>query len=1359
MYLKITCFIFLFFIAFSCAKCGKVYSRKCYLTKHEHTCLGKGVKKYVCDLCGCYETNDKYNLARHNLVCRNRLVNCCLDDSSFSNSSRISDDEVDGEINNASSPTNARVGPSAFASSSSNIVGSGGNANRKLGNRDFTCDICQRPHGTMASLIEHRRVHSSVPDGLPSSMHNEFGSIHLGSYAFGGRVCDYDLVPNEPCPDVEGFFQMSADLISNLIRSLSRANILQGRMIARARCFKVDEAGIPVEEVFLHFPSFAMDYVDGNGGEEWFANHSTRIKQLLDTFTHNGSKVIFDCIERLYIKFNLMENANGQGMFQLPAKLRKKRRSIINVDAESQCFKYALLSILHYDEVADSQRSSTDSYREWVGELNFGDIDVNNVSISDISKIEKLNNLKINVHVWEGKVLTIRYNNRRVVAPKTVNVLLVHHDGSRHYCGITSLKRLYYNDKNHNSAEFCERCCRSFSCCLRDQSKNALEEHYQFCREGLLQNEVLPSDKTFAYTNYAAEESPVVVCYSDIESYIDPDTKKHYPAMIGLYEVYHEHFTQKREQAKMRSWYKDGCIKKYLEYLEKLVRELHAKSDELSNQPMVISEDEQRAFDAATHCPKCNECFTEEIRHKKARDHCHITGRYRGPLCNKCNWRLRLKRRVLPVVFHNFKGYDGHLICKQAIGEMEGWQLSVIPTTKEKYMSLTARVPVGHDRKGKKIFFNICFLDSFQFLSSSLATLVGTLDHLPITERQMKSLYPAVSDSVIRRKGVFPYSYFDSLSRLDETCLPPIEVFKDDLTGAECSLEDYAHAQRAWSELGCRDFRMYAARYMFLDIYLLSDVFEEFRRVSLREDGLDPVHFISLPGLSYSACFKRSGETIDLLQDIDMVRLFERGIRGGLTYVNRHHVEARIPELGNNQDGNVHLAYIDQNNLYGSSLCRPLPHSEFSWLDEDELKHFSNPQHILDLEDEGDYGYLFEVDLDYPRELHATTADFPLAPGSGYVEEDMFSPFMKSYYTNLCRERNTKATFKPCRKLLLTHYDKEQYVCHFAILKFYLGMGMKLARVRSAIRFRQKRFVESYIVYNSERRAVARNAFEKDYYKLKNNSFFGKTMEDVRKRIDYKLVTSEEKLDKLLSSPLFLDRDIFSESVVGVHMFKAKVVLDKPVFIGQAVLDYSKLEMYNLFYNTLRKCPLIRQPELVGGDTDSFFLALHTNKDVRLADVLVALGQFFDSSNYPRDHPLYSAANRAKLGCFKDEAAGKVIEEMILLRPKMYSMKFLGEEQSIKRAKGISRHLVASTSHQTYRDAFLHQTETRYHMTVLRSQLHSVQTVTFRKRGLSAWEDKRCWLDANSSLPHGSELCGLPPKRRRVFPVPISGDV
>ena len=1316
--------------AFLCENCGKSFTLNANLIQHQKRCLTSG-EILTCDMCGKYQTRKMSNIKRHRLVCLKRAKDgMCSDDDS-----------------------NVNVGASC---SNSSRVSAGPLC------KDFTCDICRRPHGNMTELIVHRNVHSSVPTGIPTAISNDFSSIQLSKHAFGGHVLEYDLMSHQPCSDVLQFFQMSTDLIRNLVSSLSPTNVLQGRMVARTRYFRVNDEGRRIEEVFLYFPSLPISLVDGDG-ETWYDSHSRRIIELVDTMNRNSSNLEFDSIERVYVKFTLRDNVDGQGVFTLPPKLGKKRQAIVNVNTTSECFKYALLSVLHYNDVPNQQRLNKDSYEEWVGELNFGNIDVNNISINDIPQIERLNKLKINLHVWEGaSTLTIRYNARHVIAPKTVNVLLVSYQGLQHYCGIVSLKKLYWNpDKSHNVSEFCERCCRQFSSWRNKKAgvEESLAEHYRYCQEGRLQIEALPSDKNFSYRDLSAEESPVAVCYSDIESYITPETKKHCPYAIGMHTQWHAHFNAKREQATMRTWAGENCLQKYLVYLDRFVRELDAQMEALTSQSMIIAPTEQRLFNNATHCPKCKAAFTKEGSHVKVRDHCHITGKYRGPLCFLCNCRLRLKRRILPVVFHNFKGYDGHLICKQAVGEMPGWHLKVIPVTREKYMSMRVNVEVGKTATGKVRYFQIIFLDSYQFLSSSLGALAATLDSLPLTEQRMRARFPGISDAVIRRKGVFPYSYFDSPARLQDSCLPPIEKFKDDLTGAECTSDEYAHAQRAWSELGCRTFREYLVGYLHLDIYLLTDIFEKFRQVTLQEDGLDPVHFVSLPGLSYMACFKRSGETIDLLQDIDMVRLFERGIRGGLTFVNKHQVEARIPELGNNQDGNVHLAYIDQNNLYGSSLCRPLPHSEFTWVEPDELEHLSNPSEILKLEDEADYGYLFEVDLEYPSELHAATADFPLAPEGAYIEEDMFSPFMRTLFDEMCAARACPNKYQSYRKLLLTQYAKESYVCHYSILKFYLGMGMKLVRVRSAIRFRQKRFVEPYIRYNSSRRAEARNAFEKDYYKLKNNSFFGKTMEDVRHRIDYRLLTRWDKTERLISSPLFVDIDIFSETVVGVHMFRAKVMLNKPVYIGQAVLDYSKLEMYNLYYNVLRKCPLIRQPELVGGDTDSFFLAIHTHKSILLHDVLTDLAKYFDSSNYPQDHPLYSVANKAKLGCFKDEAAGKVIEEMILLRPKMYSMKYLGQESAIKRAKGISRHLVASTSHDSYREAYLSQRETSYDMTILRSKLHTIQTVTFRKRGLSAWEDKRCWLDANTSVPHGSSLSGIPAKRRRVYPTPYSGDV
>lgn len=362
---------------------------------------------------------------------------------------------------------------------------------------------------------------------------------------------------------------------------------------------------------------------------------------------------------------------------------------------------------------------------------------------------------------------------------------------------------------------------------------------------------------------------------------------------------------------------------------------------------------------------------------------------------------------------------------------------------------------------------------------------------------------------------------------------------------------------------------------------------------------------------------------------------------------------------------------------------------------------------------------------------------------------------MKSFQQTL----NPNKQFKPTRKLLLTQFNKEHYVVHFSILKFYLRMGLILENVHKVVKYKQKRWLKPYIEYNSNKRAQAVNTFEKDFYKLKNNALFGKCMEDTRKRICYKLVNNEAKLLKLISSPYFNARDIINEDIVGVHMLKSKVILDKPIFVGQAVLDYSKLEMYNLYYRILPQCPLIKKLELVGGDTDSFFLTIATDINISLLDVFNNLSQHIDTSNYPLSHPSYSAVNKAKLGCFKDETAGQTLEEMILLRPKMYSMKFKDSDTSIKRAKGISRSVVQNTRHKEYLEAFQDKKTTRVQMTILRSKQHSIQTTTFTKRALSAWEDKRLWLSENESIPHGCVDSPIPPLKRRRVMLPADGDV
>lgn len=448
----------------------------------------------------------------------------------------------------------------------------------------------------------------------------------------------------------------------------------------------------------------------------------------------------------------------------------------------------------------------------------------------------------------------------------------------------------------------------------------------------------------------------------------------------------------------------------------------------------------------------------------------------------------------------------------------------------EKYLSL--RLKTGE--------ISFVITDSLQFLNASLDSLSASCPEFKYTETLC---------STHIRKGVFPYSYLDSVDKLSECQLPPRSDFYNTLTNSECSVQEYERAQLAWREFGCQNLQDYMMAYLKLDVYLLSDIFEAFRKISLVEDGLDAVNFVGIPGLSWSSCLKMTKVKLDLLSEKDQYEFFERGIRGGMTFVNDHHVCRNVP----GEEGydsclpRTELLYVDANNLYGSALSSKLPMRDFQWV--------NNPESILDNLLSMDClnmetGYVLEIDLHIPKEIHDLVDDLPLAA------ETKCPSSITPYMNQLWQDVENGKSYRPGKKLLLTHEDKFNYVIHFALLQFFLKMGAIVRKVHRAISFHQSAFFEPYITFNSMQRANASEQFRKDYYKLKNNSLYGKCIENVRKRKDIRICNTPEKLMTYASKPLFLRSAYFAEDLVGVQLLKTKIVLDKPIYIGQVLYFY-----------------------------------------------------------------------------------------------------------------------------------------------------------------------------------------------------------
>jgi hypothetical protein len=346
-------------------------------------------------------------------------------------------------------------------------------------------------------------------------------------------------------------------------------------------------------------------------------------------------------------------------------------------------------------------------------------------------------------------------------------------------------------------------------------------------------------------------------------------------------------------------------------------------------------------------------------------------------------------------------------------------------------------------------------------------------------------------------------------------------------------------------------------------------------------------------------------------------------------------------------------------------------------------------------------GYILEVDLSYPNELHDLHSDLPLAPENKIGNEKL-------------------------PKLMTTLYDKQKYVIHYTTLKQCLQKGLKLEKIHRVLEFNQSDWLKKYIDFNTNLRTKATNDFEKDFFKLMNNSVFGKTMENIRNRVDIKLCSDGFKAEKLIAKPNFDSRTIFTENLVAIHMKKTKIVFNKPIYIGMSILDISKNCMYDFYYDVMKQ-KYNNNLKLLYMDTDSLIMEIKTTD---FYDDIKCMINNFDTSDYPKDN-IYGLplVNKKVLGKFKDELNGAVMEEFIGLRAKLYAFKIF-EGNEVKKVKGVKKNVVQKKICFKDFERCLLTKQPAYRKQVLfRTNKHDIYTVEQNKKALSAHDDKRNILE------------------------------
>lgn len=1059
------------------------------------------------------------------------------------------------------------------------------------------------------------------------------------------------------------------------------------------------------------FHSDVVVNLEATDVNEMYNTMSGVVSERLASFQQRGSNWRFRTIVNLEVHTVKYKPLSGSSYIELPKELATKKAIVNPKNKDDECFKWAVTRALN--PVEDHPERITKDLKKQAMKIDWKDMGFP-VSLKDIDKFEKHNpNISINVYGYETEVYPLRISKQE--REKPINVLLISDGAKQHYCLIKDMSRLLSSQtsKREHKQHYCLRCLNGFP------SDEKLKEHKELCNSREAVKIELPDAGTFlTFKNYNRSMRVPFIVFADFESSTDQintcqpnpansytnQYQKHTPSGFCYYikcfddKVYsHDPVTYVKKSED------DDVAKIFVDMLEKEINKIYLQFK--FEKKMIFDKKDEKDFRESTKCHICE----KDLGNDRVRDHCHLSGKYRGVAHNGCNLNYKVPK-FIPVVFHNLSGYDSHLFIKKL-----GGKIKCIPTNEEKYISFSKEVIVdSFEKHGKKfdVKRELRFIDSFRFMSSSLDSLMSNLNKNQCAN--LKKYYSGAQFNLLRRKGVYPYDYIDSIEKLADTALPPKDKFYSRLNDENISDEDYQHAQAVWKEFGCKTIKDYHMLYNKSDVLQLADVFENFRDVCMNNYKLDPAWYFTSPGLAWDAALKMTRVKLELLSDPDMLLMVENGIRGGISMISHRYSKANNKYMGSDYDPNKpskFITYLDSNNLYGWAMSKALPTHGFKWMNESELANWksvtstsgsaSSASGTCASSSKEGVGAILEVDLEYPKELHDLHNCYPLAPESIQLGN--------------------------VKKLTPNLNNKTKYVVHYENLKLYESLGLKITKIHRGIKFEESPWLQKYIDLNTALRTKAKNDFEKDFFKLMNNSVFGKTMENIRKRVDVKLITCEREAKKLAAKPNYEHCTIFDENLVAIHMKQIKLKFDKPVYLGMCILDLSKTLMYSFFFSYIK----VKYPDslLLFGDTDS--LAMEITTEDLYKDISVDVDKWFDTSEYPENHPsgIRAGVNKKVIGMFKDEACGKQIVGFVGLRAKLYAYK-MHEGAEHKKCKGVKKKTVENTiTFDDYEQVLFSGAPQLRKMNVIRSHLHDVYTEELNKVALSADDDKRIIME------------------------------
>lgn len=745
--------------------------------------------------------------------------------------------------------------------------------------------------------------------------------------------------------------------------------------------------------------------------------------------------------------------------------------------------------------------------------------------------------------------------------------------------------------------------------------------------------------KKVKFSNFARLHKQPFVIYIHFETLRSPTNKKK-PVFVSQPCGFAYSIKSSIDNSVItESYVGENCVKILWEKLENVGKTLSKKIC-AKIEPLAQNDEEKNQMSKISQCYLCYQRLEED----KIADFCLLSGKYLGTAHQDCA-RIPKIAKSIPIVVSK-KGLN-FLLAELSNEEIKN--IFFFCNEKEAKFGFVRRFSGSLQLK---------FLDVEKFLNEKI------LDDTILEDSKKKNLKKMFGQKfdLVKTQPVFPFSFIKDFTKLEEKFLPPRGGFFDQFQDEEISEKEYLRCEKIWKSFNCVKVSDYVKVCLVSSVLLLEDIFENFRNLCLDKYRLDPIHYLTIASIAWDTMLKYTKIELEILQDKNMINFIKNNIRGGIVQCSKRYAIAnnQFCQYNKTKPENF-LVCLDANNLAGWAMSQKLPFSEFTWLSQTGINKIQN-SHIREFDEEGDFGYIFEVDLEYPKGLHQKHNDLPFCP------EILILPTAPSFE-------------EPVRSL--NFFPKKNYVIDIRNLKQCLENGLILQKIHRVLKFRQTNWLKAYIDYNTSLRAEAMSEFEKKFYKLLNNSVFGKTIQ--------------------------------------------KTSFDKPIYAGFCILELSKKFMYDFHYNVM----LQKYPEnisLLFMDTDSFLYDIQTENFYNDLKSDKKLLEMFDTSNLDKKWEI-PPKNQKLVGKMKDEYCGKIIREFCGVGAKVYCLDVEGEE--IKKAVGMKKYVKRKyVSIQDYRNCVLRNTQVRKNFLITECENYVLNTYWNVKVVLSPGDKKR-WIAEN----------------------------